>query len=193
MPTIAIVYFSQSGTADLAAQVIAAAAQAESNIDVDLFRITGSQITNGRWEDRAFLDRISRADTIIFGSPTFMGGPAAQFKAFADATADVWYKRGWKDKLAGGFTISGSPSGDKLYTLTYFSILAAQHGMIWVNSDELSRQADGTNRLGSFVGLMAQNPIPREPIVLDPADALSATKFGRRMATVTARLRSASD
>ena len=43
-----------------------------------------------------------------------MGGPAAQFKAFADATAGKWFTSAWKDKIAAGFTVSMSPSGDKL-------------------------------------------------------------------------------
>jgi NAD(P)H dehydrogenase (quinone) len=43
-----------------------------------------------------------------------MGGPAAQFKAFADATSERWFKRVRLNKLAAGFTVSGGPSGDKL-------------------------------------------------------------------------------
>ena len=50
-----------------------------------------------------------------------MGGPAAQFKAFADATGERWYRGAWRDKLAAGFTVSSGPSGDKLNTLNIFS------------------------------------------------------------------------
>jgi len=38
---------------------------------------------------------------MAFGSPTYMGGPAAQFKAFADATGDRWAARTWANKVAG--------------------------------------------------------------------------------------------
>ncbi|WP_175564229.1 flavodoxin family protein, partial [Pseudomonas aeruginosa] len=31
------------------------------------------------------------ADAIVFGSPTYMGGPAWQFKKFADATSKPWF------------------------------------------------------------------------------------------------------
>jgi len=37
--------------------------------------------------------------------------------------------------LADGFTHSQAMSGDNLYALHYFTILAAQHGMIWVPLD----------------------------------------------------------
>ena len=46
-----------------------------------------------------------------------MGGPAAQFKAFADALGGHWYGRTWQGKVAGGFTTSGGLSGDKQGTL----------------------------------------------------------------------------
>src|SRR4029077_994413 len=35
--------------------------------------------------------RITEADAIIFGTPTYMGGPSAQFKVFSDASSDVWF------------------------------------------------------------------------------------------------------
>ncbi|HCE6610029.1 TPA: flavodoxin family protein [Pseudomonas aeruginosa] len=40
------------------------------------------------------LDEVARlveADAIVFGSPTYMGGPAWQFKKFADATSKPWF------------------------------------------------------------------------------------------------------
>ena len=82
------------------------------------------------------LAQLDASDAIIFGSPTYMGGPAAQFKALADATGERWYRGAWRDKLAAGFTVSSGPSGDKLSTLHYFFTLAMQHGMIWIGLPE---------------------------------------------------------
>jgi NAD(P)H dehydrogenase (quinone) len=42
----------------------------------------------------------------------------------------------WRNKVAGGFTHSQAMSGDKLHSLPHFTILAAQHGMIWVPLDQ---------------------------------------------------------
>ncbi|WP_292831862.1 flavodoxin family protein [Nostoc sp. JL33] len=92
---------------------------------------------NGRWKNDEGLEKLNQADAIVFGSPTYMGGVAAQFKAFIDAASEVWFRQGWKDKIAAGFTHSSSPSGDKQGTLLYLAMNAAQHGMIWVNVGDL--------------------------------------------------------
>ena len=47
---------------------------------------------------------LDRADAIIFGSPTYMAGPSAAFKAFMDATSGRYAEQAWADKLAVGFT-----------------------------------------------------------------------------------------
>lgn len=61
------------------------------------------------------------------------------------------------------------PQGGKLNTLVYLSILAAEHGMLWINSNELPRQPNGINRLGSNLGVMGQNiGVSRQQGQLDP-------------------------
>ncbi len=40
-----------------------------------------------------------------------MGSVSGPFKTFMDASSRVWLEQKWKDKLAAGFTISGSFSG----------------------------------------------------------------------------------
>lgn len=128
---------------------------------------------------------LNDADCIIFGCPTYMGGPSAQFKTFIDAASKIWFKQGWKDKLAAGFTNSGSPSGDKLQTLTALAINAMQHGMIWVGTG-IQVGAENTlgtdrelNRLSSFMGAMSQSPgQAAEPLA---ADLDTAEAFGRRV------------
>lgn len=188
MSNVSIIYFSQGGTTALLAQTIYEGVTS-TGAKAELIRIEPEHIENGRWKNDAILTQLSKADAIVFGTPTFMGGVSAQFKAFADATGYIWYGRGWRGKLAGGFTISGSPSGDKLHTLQYLSILAAQHGMIWTNWDELPRQSDGTNQVGAFLGLMASNPAEHgTPPALSKADALSGEKYGRYIGSVVKRL-----
>lgn len=55
-----------------------------------MLRITGEQIVNGRWKDEAMVASLNSADAIIFGTPTYMGGVAAQFKAFVDGVSSAW-------------------------------------------------------------------------------------------------------
>ena len=58
--------------------------------NVECCRIVGDDIVSGRLQNNKLLSVVDAADGVIFGSPTYMGGPAAQFKAFADATSDRW-------------------------------------------------------------------------------------------------------
>lgn len=192
MSKVAVVYFSGTGSTALLAEAVAQGARSVEGTSVELHRITGSQIVDGRWSDDAVLASLRDADAIVFGSPTYIGGVAAQMKAFIDATGGIWYTRGWKDKLAGGFTISGSPSGDKQGTLNYLAVVAAQHGMTWVNSDLLPGYTYGTpegaNRLGSFAGVSAQNETPQgEAPRLHPGDRAFGEVYGRRIAEMAKR------
>jgi len=185
MPTIAIPYFSGTGTTKLVAEAIAAGSGGT------LMPILGSQIIDGRFKDADFLGKLDAADAIIFGAATYMGGPAAQFKAFADATGERWFGRKWSGKLAAGFTSSGSPSGDKSITLQYFVTLAMQHGMLWLGQDIIAQQNTGTpydqalNRLGSHTGLMAQ--MDGKPGMVSAADLATAKAFGERIKAFTAK------
>jgi NAD(P)H dehydrogenase (quinone) len=165
MTSVAIIYFSGTGHTHLMAEAVAAGTQKVSDTTIQLLRITGEQIVNGRWQGDWMLESLNQADAIrdlrrdkipargaasrkrrqilgmtlsrkslIFGSPTYMGGVASQLKAFIDAASGIWFAQGWKNKIAGGFTHSGSPSGDKQGTLLYLAINAAQHSMIWVGN-----------------------------------------------------------
>ncbi|MCA1994504.1 MAG: flavodoxin family protein [Coleofasciculus sp. S288] len=193
MATVAIVYFSGSGHTHLMAQAIAQGASKVTGTKIELLQITGEQIVNGRWQDAAILETLSHSDAIAFGSPTYMGGVAAQFKAFLDAASAAWLTQQWKDKIAGGFTHSSSLSGDKQGTLLYLSINAAQHGMIWVGAGDLPShyvgKNDGVNRLGSFLGIMGQSPMNMSgaEAALDSGDRLTAENYGQRIAEVTQR------
>ena len=184
MSTVSVVYFSSMGHTQIMAESVAQGAEQVNGTTVQILRITGEQITQGRWKDEAIVDQLSQSDAIIFGSPTYMGGVAAQFKAFIDAASAIWLQQGWKDKIAGGFTHSGSPSGDKQGTLLYLVINAMQHSMIWVGAGEMAMQENGVNRLGSFLGPMGNTPpdFSGGPPQVDPGDLLTAELYGTRIA-----------
>lgn len=195
MGEVSIIYFSGTGHTRLMAEAIAAGVHRCTDIRADLLRIEGAQIKDGRWFDEVFMETLQMADAIIFGSPTYMGGAAAQFKAFADYSSEVWFQQSWKDKLAGGFTHGAALSGDKLNTLVYFSILAAQHGMVWVNPGEIDctvrGTTDETNRLGSYLGVMGQTYLDfeRKEPELHPGDCLSCEQFGQHIAKWVHRIK----
>jgi NAD(P)H dehydrogenase (quinone) len=189
MTTVSIVYFSGTGHTHLMAEACAEGAGKIEGTEVQLFRISGEQIQNGRWHGDGILEALNQSDAIIFGSPTYMGGAAAQLKAFIDAASNVWFQQLWKDKIAGGFTHSASPSGDKQGTLLYLATNAAQHGMIWVGAAEMSNQ-NGVNRLGSYMGVMGQSNLDftgTKDVEIDQGDRLSAELHGQRIAEATKR------
>mgnify|MGYP006307601681 CR=1 FL=1 len=183
---IAIVYHSGFGHTEVIAKSVKEGAE-EAGAIVTFIKIPeDGKIGEHEWE------ALGEAHAIIFGSPTYMGSASAPFKIFQDATSGPWMKMEWKDKLAGGFTNSHGFSGDKLQTLVQFAILAAQHGMIWVslglpgvfveNEEEyhLSRP-DEINRIGAYMGVMAQSenaPVDRTP---PPGDIKTAGLYGKRM------------
>ena len=137
---------------------------------------------------------LAAADAIIFGSPTYMGSAAAPMKQFMDASSKTWATQGWKNKIAAGFTVSASWSGDKLSTLNQFAVFAAQHGMIWAGTgimpgnNNSKGSTNDINRVGSFLGLMAQANADEGPDVAPPqADRKTAELFGARIAEVASR------
>ncbi|GAA2717650.1 MULTISPECIES: flavodoxin family protein [Streptomyces] len=178
-PVVSIAYHSGFGhTAVLAEAVRAGAADAGATVHL----VDVGQITDEQWE------LLDASDAIVFGSPTYMGTASGAFHTFAEASSKRWFTRAWQDKLAAGFTNSASKSGDKLHTLQFFTVLAAQHGMHWVglglmpgwNSSTASE--NDLNRLGFFLGAAAQSNNDQGPEGVHKADIATAEHLGRRVA-----------
>ena len=180
--TTAIVYHSGYGHTKRMAEAVAAGAAA-SLIAID----AEGNIPEDGWEALSF------SDAIIFGSPTYMGGPSWQFKKFADASSKPWFEEKWKDKVFGGFTNSASINGDKLNTLQCFVLLAGQHGGLWVGlaikpANSKASKRDDPNRMGSYIAPMAQSDADAAPGEMSEGDLETARLYGVRVAEVASRL-----
>ena len=181
MPQIVVIYHSGYGHTQRMAQSVAEGADAELlAIDAD------GNLPEGGWE------ALNAADAIIMGSPTYMGNVSWQFKKFADATSAVWFKQGWRNKLAAAFTNSASVSGDKQSTLYTLFTLSQQHGMIWVGTGMMPSNAkaatrDDVNYLSSFAGLATATPSDASVDEMVPGDLATAKVFGQRIADVVRR------
>jgi NAD(P)H dehydrogenase (quinone) len=121
-----------------------------------------------------------------------MGNVSWQFKKFADASSAVWFKQGWRNKLAAAFTNSASVSGDKQSTLYTLFTLSQQHGMIWVGTGMMPSNAkaatrDDVNYLSSFAGLATATPSDASVDEMVPGDLATAKVFGQRIADVVRR------
>ncbi|MGR3320763.1 MAG: flavodoxin family protein [Pseudooceanicola sp.] len=181
MTDLAIAYWSGSGSVSVAAGLIAEGA-----------RRAGAQVAMIDVSNLAELDwkTLAAARGIVFGTPTYMGGPAAGFKSFMDATgSDIWVQRHWLDKLAGGFTSGVNTGGDKLATLHALSVFAAQHGMIWVGQDLIGAPVvqgnAGLNVSGTFLGLAVNSD--GEGGLTEGCES-SARHYGARMAGILSRM-----
>lgn len=148
--------------------------------------------------DANALALFARADAIVFGAPTYMGGPSADFKRFADSTSNAWATQAWKNKIAGGFTSSDSLMGDTHATLQYFCSLAVQHAMIWVG-EGLPPSSSGTSarsdqdQLAFHLGAAARSHVVDVPDRIPSlADLDTAYRYGRRIARIALCLRGAS-
>ncbi|XP_009783879.1 putative NAD(P)H dehydrogenase (quinone) FQR1-like 3 [Nicotiana tabacum] len=77
-------------------------------------------------------EQLVEADGFIFGFPSRFGVMAAQFKAFFDASSEIWATQALAGKPAGIFWSTGfHGGGQELSALTAITQLA-HHGMIFV-------------------------------------------------------------
>ena len=182
MSPIVIVYHSGYGHTQKVAEAVAAGSGGS------LLAISAEgNLPDGGWE------QLAAAKTIVFGSPTYMGGVSWQFKKFADASSKPWYSQVWKNKLAAGFTNSATLNGDKLSTLHYLFTLSQQHSMLWVGTGMMpvnnkAATRDDINNVGSSSGLMTVTPSDASVDEMVPGDIATAKAFGKRVAEATAML-----
>jgi multimeric flavodoxin WrbA len=180
---IVIVYHSGYGhTRKVAEAVAEGSGGALVTIDAE------GNVPAGAWE------QLQAADAIVFGAPTYMGGPSWQFKKFADASSKAWFGKQWRNKLAAGFTNSATLNGDKFSTLAYFWTLSQQHGMLWTGSGMHAANAkastrDDLNNLGGYGGLITASPSDASPDEMIPGDITTARAFGQRIVEVVALLK----
>ncbi len=182
---IAIVYHSGYGHTARQAQAVKAGIDRVAAVSGLL--LTVEEAPN-RWDD------LAAAEAIIFGAPTYVAGPSAAFKAFQEASSRAVMAAGyrWKNKIAAGFTNSGSQAGDKLATLMQIALFAAQHGMHWINLDlpPANNSSFGSkeelNRLGFWLGAAAQSNVDEGADIVPPeADLATARHLGQRVAEAT--------
>lgn len=191
MTQIAIVYFSGYGHTAKQADAVqrgAAGAAGVEGAKVTLLRID----QEGNLPDGA-LEMLAAQDAVIYGSPTYMGGPAWQFKKFADASSKLWINLALKDKLAAGFTNSATVNGDKGSTIQYFWTLSQQHGQLWVGtglmpSNKKDNGPEDVNWTGGFAGALAISPADASAQEAPRAgDLKTAELLGQRVAELAGR------
>jgi len=184
---VAIVYHSGYGHTQVLAQQVCKGTNSVEGVTATLYKV--EDVTNK-------LESLNEYDAFIFGAPTYMGSLSAPFKAFMEVTSSIWFKQGWKDKLAAGFTNSGSMSGDKFNSLVQLVTFAAQHGMLWVSLGLMNESSAGdvpsgnltsVNRIGSWIGAMSQSDHLPPDQTPSSGDLKTAELLGIRVAEAALR------
>jgi NAD(P)H dehydrogenase (quinone) len=189
MSKVCVVYHSGYGHTQKQAEAVAEGIASESGAECRLLPVAELES-----EEAPAWAELDACDAMIFGSPTYMGSASAAFKQFMEASSKRWMEQRWADKLAAGFTNSGSQNGDKQNTLLQFVTFAAQHGMLWVNLGQMpgnnssGGSVDDMNRLGASLGAMAQSNVDAAPDVAPTkADLDTARAFGAYVARCAQR------
>lgn len=191
MSKLSIIFHTGLGHTGSTAEAVARGASTIDGVDIEVHEITSAHIDAEQgWNDEAILESLSASDGIVFGAPTYMGNVSWQFQAFAYATGQFWMTNGWRDKIAGGFTASSFPSGDKSSTLEYLSTLAAQLRMVWVGagspSSNLTGDGRGVDPYGFYKGVGTLGGRPGSDLPPE-GDLLTAELYGARLASATER------
>jgi multimeric flavodoxin WrbA len=182
---VVVLYHSGTGHTAVLAQAVQRGAAAVPGVGVTLVR---TEDVDRHWAE------LDAADAIVFGAPTLMGSVSAGMKQFMEKVVERYFHQKWDGKLAAGFTNSASLSGDKLNTLVDMVMFSAQMGMHWLSLGLLSgidathSKMDSPNRLGSWLGAMAQSNVDQGPDLAPPdSDRRTAEHLGRRVAEAAQR------
>lgn len=178
---IAVVYDSGYGHTAKLAESVAAGVRKISGAEAYVYAVASG---DPDWAE------LESSDAIIFGSPTYNGSITAKLKAFMEAaTGPVWVTQKWRNKIAAGFTNSGSMNGDKLSSLLTMSIFAAQQGMIWVGLDIFAGKGpEALNRTGGWLGAMAQSDDDSPEVTPIKSDLDTASYLGERVAELASQM-----
>lgn len=187
MRKITIIFHSGYGHTKRVAEHVEKGAACSDVIVESIAIDSGGNLSEAAWQT------LKESDAIIFGTPTYMGGPSWQFKKFAEASSKQWFRMDWKGKVAAGFTNSASINGDKESTLHYLVTLAAQHKMLWSGSGLKPANTKASTRhdinyLGGYLGLVVVSPSDASVDEMFAGDLKTAEVFGANVAEMVKRV-----
>jgi NAD(P)H dehydrogenase (quinone) len=78
------------------------------------------------------VDDLTRADAIIFGTPTRFGNMCGQMRQFLDATGQLWANGSLVGKVGSVFTSTATQHGGQESTILTFHVTLLHHGFVVV-------------------------------------------------------------
>jgi NAD(P)H dehydrogenase (quinone) len=202
MAKVHVIFYSTFGHVWRLAEAIAEGARSVQGSEVAIFRIAETlpeevlQKMGAVEAQKAFAHipiadpkRLAEPDAMILGSPTRYGSPAAQMRAFLDATGQLWASGALIGKLGSGFTSTASQHGGQETTLLTLATFFFHHGMVIAgvpySSRELSHMDELTGGSPYGAGTVAGPKGQRTPSENELAIARAQ---GRHVATIAAKL-----
>jgi NAD(P)H dehydrogenase (quinone) len=202
---ILVVYYSMYGHTLTLARAVAEGAGQVANAEVMLRRVQEFEVVDKKIDENeaarqvreqqseipvCTVDDLRSADGVIFGSPTRYGNMTAQMKQLIDSTTSLWLNGEMEGKPAGVFTSTASTHGGQETTLLTMMVPLLHLGMLIVGvpyslPGMIHTEARGGTPYGATTIAGGQGELQPKPEDLEIARAL-----GRRVAEVTAKVRS---
>lgn len=142
---VLVVFYSAYGHVYKMAEAIAEGAKTVNGAEVEIRRVpeTLPQEVLEKMEaldaQKAFsqivectVDDLTRADAVIFGTPTRFGNMCGQMRQFLDATGQLWANGSLVGKVGSVFTSTATQHGGQESTILTFHVTLLHHGFVVV-------------------------------------------------------------
>jgi NAD(P)H dehydrogenase (quinone) len=197
-----IVFYSMYGHIYRMAEAVAEGAKQESGAEVGLFQVPetlSSEILAkmGATEAKkafahipvATMDTLSKADAVIFGTPTRFGMMTAQMRSFLDATGGLWVEGALIGKIGSVFASSATQHGGQESTILSFHTTLLHQGMIIVGVPYSEKRQMTLNEITGGSPYGASTIAGGDGSRLPSENELAIARFqGKHVAEITKRL-----
>jgi NAD(P)H dehydrogenase (quinone) len=142
---ILIVFYSTYGHIYRMAQAVAEGAKTVKDAEVEIRRVPETlrqeilEKMGALDAQKAFsqipvctVDDLTKADAVIFGTPTRFGNMCGQMRQFLDATGQLWANGSLVGKVGSVFTSTATQHGGQESTILTFHVTLLHHGFVVV-------------------------------------------------------------
>ena len=197
-----IVFYSMYGHIYRMAEAVAEGARQVSGAEVGLFQVPetlSSEILAkmGATEAKkafahipvATMETLSKADAVIFGTPTRFGMMTAQMRSFLDGTGGLWVEGALIGKVGSVFTSSATQHGGQESTILSFHTTLLHQGMIIVGVPYSEKRQMTLNEITGGSPYGASTIAGGDGSRLPSENELAIARFqGKHVAEITKRL-----
>ena len=197
-----IVFYSMYGHIYRMAEAVAEGARQVSGAEVGLFQVPETLSSDilakmGATEAKkafahipvATMDTLSKADAVIFGTPTRFGMMTAQMRSFLDGTGGLWVEGALIGKVGSVFASSATQHGGQESTILSFHTTLLHQGMIIVGVPYSEKRQMTLNEITGGSPYGASTIAGGDGSRLPSENELAIARFqGKHVAEITKRL-----